>query len=45
MEGWNLNRLTHEIPVKRFEMTEIENCPVPLGDRSVMEGSRPNQVE
>jgi hypothetical protein len=31
--------------VKRLEMTKVENRPVAFGDRSVMEGSRPNQAE
>jgi hypothetical protein len=38
-------RLADEIPVIGLEMTEVENRPVALGDRSVMEGFRPNQVE
>jgi hypothetical protein len=31
--------------VKRLEMTEVENRPVPLGDRSVMEGFRPDHAK
>jgi hypothetical protein len=37
--------LGQKIPVKRLEMSEVENRPVALRDRSIMEGSGPNQTE
>ena len=37
--------LGSEIPVKRLEMTEVENYPVALGDRSFVKGLGPNEAE
>jgi hypothetical protein len=37
--------LGQKIPVKRLEMSEVENRPVALRDRSIKEGSGPNQTE
>ena len=45
MERRNLRNLADEIPVKRFEMTEIENQPVALGNRSLVQRLRLNQAE
>jgi hypothetical protein len=36
--------LGQKIPVKRLEMSEVENRPVALRDRSIMEGSGLNQT-
>jgi hypothetical protein len=38
-------RLGEEIPVKRLEMSDVENDPVTLRNRPLIEGIRPNQVE
>jgi hypothetical protein len=38
-------RLADEILVKGLEMTEVENYPVALRNRSFIKGLRPNQAE
>ena len=38
-------RLTDEISVKGLEMTEVENYPVALGNRSLIKRLWPNQAE
>jgi hypothetical protein len=36
-------RLADEIPVKRFEMPEIEHKPVTFGNRPIIQGVRSKQ--